>query len=441
MNHFSIFENHESNVRSYCRQFPAIFCTAHGSRIVDENGRDYIDFFAGAGALNYGHNNPHIKARLLEYLSNDGVTHSLDFFTVAKANFIERFVEVILRPRSLHYKLQFTGPTGTNAVEAALKLARKITGRQNVVAFTNAFHGVSLGALAATTNRKKREAACVPLHYVTRMPFDRFFGDDIDTAEIIEGIYKIPGGGIERPAAFIVELVQGEGGLNVASKEWLQRIAKLAKELGALFIVDDIQSGCGRTGTFFSFENMEIQPDIVCLSKSLGGMGMPLAVTLIRPDLDKWEAGEHNGTFRGNNLAFIAATTAFGYWSGEYDFGASLDDKAGWLQSELEDAAKMFAADDVELRGRGLFRGMAFRRSELAESISEAAFRHGVIAETCGPRNGVLKFMPPLVIDQNTLKEGFEKLQLAMKEVLEDAPTQVEHDERVYAGEDVSSQI
>lgn len=432
MNYLSVFENHESNVRSYCRQFPALFHTAHGAIIMDDAGRKYIDFFAGAGALNYGHNNPHIKARLLEYLNNDGVTHSLDFFTTAKAAFIERFVEVILRPRSLRYKLQFTGPTGTNAVEAALKLARKVSGRQHVVAFTNAFHGMSLGALSATANQRKRAGACVPLHYVTRMPFDRFFGADTDTAEIIEGIYKIPGGGVERPAAFIVEPVQGEGGLNVAGKEWLQRIARLAKELGALLIVDDIQSGCGRTGTFFSFENMGIEPDIVCLSKSLGGMGMPLAVTLIRPDLDKWEPGEHNGTFRGNNLAFIAATAALGYWSGEHDFGDSLGHKEAWLRSELEHIAAMFGDGDVELRGRGLFQGIAFHRAELAHAISKAAFHHGVIVETCGPRDEVLKFMPPLVIDRKTLKEGFEKLQMAVKDVLKQAPVRpVEYSERV----------
>lgn len=415
-----VFEIHESNVRSYCRHFPAVFKKAKGSMVMDASGREYIDFFAGAGALNYGHNNPHVKKVVLDYILSDGITHSLDFFTEAKSSFISKFVETILVPRNLCYKIQFTGPTGTNAVEAALKLARKVTGRQHVVAFTNAFHGVSLGALSATANPTKRDAASVPLHYVTRMPYDNFLGEGVDTAAIVEELYRKAGAGIDKPAAFIVETVQGEGGLNVASKKWLQRIAALAKEIGALLIVDDIQCGCGRLGRFFSFEEMGIDPDIICLSKSLGGIGLPLAVTLIRPELDQWGPGEHNGTFRGNNLGFVAGAAALGYWSGEFSFGAALGDKERWIKGELEETAEMFWPGSIQVRGRGMLQGLAFKQANIAQLVSEVAFRHGVIAETCGPQSEVIKIMPPLVIDRESLHEGFERLRSAMKEVLRD---------------------
>ncbi|MGV8894368.1 MAG: diaminobutyrate--2-oxoglutarate transaminase [Burkholderiaceae bacterium] len=418
MNKQRIFDDHESNVRSYCRHFPAIFQTAKGSRLYDDLGRDYIDFFAGAGALNYGHNNDHIKDRVLNYIRRDGITHSLDFHTGAKHEFIERLVVDILRPRKLNYKIQFTGPTGTNAVEAALKLARKVTGRQQVVAFTNGFHGMSLGALAATANQEKRDGSGVPLHSVTRMPYDGFYGSSINSAEIIEGALKKNGSGYEKPAAFIVELVQGEGGLNVATDVWIKRISTLAKELGALLIVDDIQAGCGRTGTFFSFEGYGIEPDLVCLSKSLGGMGLPLSVVLIRPEIDVWNPGEHSGTFRGNNLAFIAGAAALDYWTEAVDFGASLQSKATWLQNGLRQIAELFPAGTTELKGKGLMQGISIQRPGLAQQISEVVFKHGVIAETCGPDNEVLKLMPPMTIDAETMQEGFERLNAAIREVL-----------------------
>jgi len=308
------FEQHESSVRSYIRDFPTVFTKAKGYRLWDDKGREYIDFFAGAGALNYGHNPDRIMAPLLDYIREDGVVHSLDMATGAKADFIESFYRIILAPRDMSYKLLFPGPTGTNSVESAIKLARLATGRHGIVCFTNAFHGMTLGALALTGNATKREGAGVPLDGVFRMPFDGYLGDHVDTLDYFARTLEDNGSGVDLPAAVIIETLQGEGGLNVAGSGWLRRLQKLCRTYKILLIIDDIQAGCGRTGTFFSFEQAALDPDIICLSKSISGSGLPMALTLVKPEIDCFSPGQHNGTFRGNNLAFVTARHALDYW-------------------------------------------------------------------------------------------------------------------------------
>ena len=305
----AIYERMESEVRSYSRSMPRQFGRAEGVWMHDDRGGRYLDFLSGCASLNYGHNHPVLKSALLDYIAGDGITHSLDMHTEAKAAFLDALETLILQPRKLDYRAMFTGPTGTNAVEAALKLARKITGRQQVIAFTNGFHGMTLGALACTGNAGKRGGAGVPLNHVSHSPYDGYYGPDIDTAELLEQRLADPSSGLDAPAAILVETVQGEGGLNAASPQWLKRIAAIARKHGALLIVDDIQAGCGRTGDFFSFDEAGIVPDIVTMAKSLSGMGLPFALTLFRPELDQWAPGEHNGTFRGNNHAFVTASS------------------------------------------------------------------------------------------------------------------------------------
>jgi diaminobutyrate-2-oxoglutarate transaminase len=312
-----VFESLESEVRSYCRGWPAVFQKASGSHLYDEEGRAFLDFFAGAGTLNYGHNHPLLKEKLLSYLADDNIVHSLDMYTVAKRVFLETFQEVILAPRGLDYRVQFPGPAGAAAVEAALKLARKYTGRETIVSFTNAFHGMSLGALSVTGNSMKRNGAGVPLGHTVPMPFDNYLDGKTPDFLLFERLLEDSGSGLDIPAAVIVETVQGEGGLNAASPDWLRGLADLCARHEILLIVDDVQMGCGRTGPFFSFEQAGIVPDIVCLSKSLSGYGLPFAVTLLKPELDVWEPGEHNGTFRGPNPAFVTATAAMDFWAGE----------------------------------------------------------------------------------------------------------------------------
>ncbi len=404
-----VFEEIESEVRGYCRTWPVVFETARGSRITDDRGREYLDFFSGAGALNYGHNHPQLKKALLEYLAGDGVVHSLDMFTTAKRAFLERFRDTILRPRGLDYKVQFPGPTGTNSVEAALKLARKVTGREGIVGFTNAFHGMTLGALSVTGNSMKRGGAGVPLANGTSMPYDGYLGDGVDTIGYLESFLDDSGSGLDLPAAVIVETVQAEGGVNVAGFDWLQRLSDLCRRYDVLFIVDDIQAGCGRTGPFFSFEPAGVRPDIVCLSKSISGYGLPMALTLFRPELDIWEPGEHNGTFRGHNPAFVTGTEALSFWAGD-SLSLQVGEKAATVHDVLDSLAAKHAGLGAEVRGRGLLQGIRFDDCELSSAISTAAFERGLLIETSGADDEVVKLLPPLVIEPDDLDAGLEIL-------------------------------
>ena len=414
----NVFARRESRVRSYSRTFPRMFARARGAYMYDAAGRAYLDFLCGAGSLNYGHNHPVLQQALMEYLQADGITHSLDLETEAKGRFLEDFVERILRPRSLDYAVQFTGPTGTNAVEAALKLARKVTGRTAVVSFTNGFHGVTLGALALTGNRHHRDAAGVPLHDVVRMPFDGYMGDSTDTLDYFERVLGDPASGVGDPAAVIVETVQGEGGLNTASLPWLKRLETLCRRFGMLLIVDDIQAGCGRTGTFFSFEPAQLRPDLVVLSKSLSGMGLPLAVTLIRRDLDIWKPGEHNGTFRGNNHAFVTAAAAIRHFWSDGRFAAEVRRKADMLSARLQAMTSLAGPGRLVAKGRGMMQGMWCAQPSIAEAVSRIAFGKGLIVERSGPYDEVVKCLCPLTIEDGELARGLDLLEESVTEAL-----------------------
>lgn len=404
-----VFDKLESEVRSYCRSFPTVFTKGKNEKLWDRDGKEYIDFFAGAGALNYGHNNPKLKEKLIQYLVEDCVTHSLDMATEAKENLLQKFEEVILKPRNMDYKVMFPGPTGANSVESALKLARKVTGRQTIMSFTNAFHGMTLGALSVTGNKFKRKGAGVPLTHTVSMPFDSYYGEETDTVEYIERYLEDSGSGVSLPAAIILETVQGEGGINVASIEWLRKIEAICRRWDILLIVDDVQVGCGRTGTFFSFEQAGIQPDLICLSKSIGGFGLPFALTLIKSGLDIWEPGEHNGTFRGNNLAFVTAAEALSYWEDD-TLTKEVNSKGKLVNDHLSKLAGKHPDLISEVRGRGLMQGMAFKDQGVAEEVCAEAFERGLIMETSGPDSEVAKVMPPLTIETALLDKGLSIL-------------------------------
>ncbi len=417
LNSIKTFEDHESEVRGYCRSFPTVFSSAKGAWMSDIGGRHYLDFFSGAGVLNYGHNPDKIKQALIGYLARDGITHTLDMYSEAKEHFIRKFVDVILKPRGLDYKLQFPGPTGTNAVEAALKLARKVTGRSQVVSFTNAFHGMTLGSLAVTGNGFKRAGAGVPLEHCAAVPFDGYLGPDVDTLDYFEAMIGDEGSGMDKPAAVIVETVQAEGGVNVASKAWLQRLRRLTFEHGIVLIVDDIQVGCGRTGRFFSFEEAGIVPDIVTLSKSLSGYGLPLALVLIRPELDQWTPGEHNGTFRGSCPAFVTATAALSYWETP-QLERSTAAKAHWVEKRLNSMAKALGVD-TKVRGRGLIWGVEFAQAGLAARASRQCFERGLVIETAGVDDQVLKLLPSLTLSREELNQGLDIIEASLQQVLQ----------------------
>jgi diaminobutyrate-2-oxoglutarate transaminase len=402
------FERLESDVRSYIRSFPRLFTKAEGCWITDEKEDRYLDFFAGAGSLNYGHNHPVLKKPLIEYITNNGITHSLDMATLAKREFIEAFEQYILKPRDMDYKLQFTGPTGTNAVEAALKIARLATGRSEIICFTNAFHGVTAGSVATTGNSKFRNATGVSLSNSTFMPYCGYFGADIDTLEQIEKQLSDRSSGLDLPAAVLVECIQGEGGITTASAAWLQGLADLCKRFEILLIVDDIQMGCGRTGTFFSFDDIGIKPDIITISKSISGYGMPMALVLLRPELDVWEISAHNGTFRGNNLAFVTATETLRHFWKDDVFSQEIKAKGVIIHDHLQALAKKYHFIE-EIRGRGMVAGIVFSEGAHADFVTEQAFgQENLILETCGSKGEVVKLLPPLIISHEELALGLK---------------------------------
>lgn len=414
----NIFEQYESNVRSYCRHYPTVFKSAKGSVITDEAGQEYIDFFCGAGALNYGHNNPYIKEKLIEYLESDGIMHCLDMYAVAKREFIEYFEENILKPRGLDYKIQFPAPTGTNAVEAALKLARKVKGRPGIFALMGGFHGMTLGSLSLTTDADSRKGAGVVLHDVTHVPAPYMF-PELDTIKYIETLLTDDHSGVAKPAAIVLEPVQIDGGVYPFEPEYLQRLRKLCDDYDILLIADDIQAGSNRTGWFFSFERAGIVPDIVTISKSIGGYGLPFALTLIKPELDVWAPGEHNGTFRGNQLSMVAAKAGLEFMLKE-DIPGKVRAKQPIVEKFLKE--EILPLDSrLEVRGIGLLWGIDFNNipgEPLAGKVVHECFARGLIAECAGRRNNVLKLMPPLVIEEDQLRAGLAILKEAVIAVL-----------------------
>ena len=415
----SVFKRRESEARSYCRGFDTVFTKAQGSKLTDERGRTYIDFLAGCSSLNYGHNDPDMKEALVEHIASDGIAHGLDLHTDTKGAFLEAFESHILKPRNMDHKVMFTGPTGANAVEAAMKLARKVTGRTNIISFTNGFHGVTLGALAATGNSYHRGGAGTTLGDVTRMPFDGYMGENCDTANFLEAMLKDRSSGMDAPAAIMFETVQGEGGLNAASPEWIKRVASLAKEHGAQLIIDDVQAGCGRSGTFFSFEEMGVTPDIITMAKSVSGFGLPMALMLVRPEHDIFGPAEHNGTFRGNTHAFVTARVAIEKFWSDTAFQEEIAAKSRLLEVVLGEMVELVPG--AEIKGRGMMQGVDVKSGALAAEICARAFQKGLIIETSGNEDQVVKVLAPLTTPDATFRNGLSILLDATREVTDNS--------------------
>jgi len=412
-----IFDEIESEVQCYARAFPRLFNKAQGEYLYDNEGNQYLDFLAGAGTLNYGHNNPVFKKKLIEYIEQDGITHGLDLHTKAKGEFLNTFNEKILKPRNMEYMVQFTGPTGANAVETAMKLARKIKQKETIISFTNGYHGVTLGALPVADNQHHRGGAGMLLTGVDTLPYDGYMGDEIDTTSYLDKVLTDSSSGVDHPAAIIVETVQGEGGITAASFAWLKNIEKICRKHDLLLIIDDIQAGCGRTGTFFSFDDIGIKPDIITMSKSLSGYGLPFALVLLKPEHDIWKPGEHNGTFRGNNLAFVTAKAAIDhYWSDDL-FSKEVKRKGKYIYERIQKIIDTYGEGNFTSRGRGMFQGINCVSGELANKITKLAFKNGLMIETSGADDHVIKFLCPLTISDQNLKHGMDILENAIETV------------------------
>lgn len=408
----------ESEVRSYSRSWPTRFESAVGATVTAADGTEYLDFFAGAGALNYGHNDPRLKQVVVDHLLQDRLVHTLDMFTPVRDDFIRTFEELILTPRGLDYKLMFPGPAGTTGTEAALKLARKLTGRTNIVHFTDSFHGMTVGALAVTGSAKKRGGAGVPLANATVLPYDGYLGDGVDSLDYFERLLADASSGVDRPAGVIVEAVQGEGGINVASLDWLRRLADICAREEIPLILDDVQMGCGRTGAFFSFEDAGIVPDIVVLSKSISGFGLPMALTLFKRELDAWKPAEHNGTFRGIGPAFATGAEALRLFWSDDTLERAVRAKGDLADQRFRAVVEAHPEAGLSTRGRGLARGLVFPNPEHAQRVTELAFERGLIVETAGASDEVVKLLPPLTISEEELERGLAIIAEATAEVL-----------------------
>ena len=412
-----VFLNYESEVRSYCRKWPVVFDTAKGSTLIDVDGNSYLDFFNGAGALDYGHNPDYIKNKLIDYLQRDGIVHSLDMHAKAKGEFIDFFQNEVLKPRGYDYKIMFAGPTGTNANESALKLARKVTGRSNVFALNGAFHGMTLGTLSLTGDLGVRAGGGVDLSNVTHIPAPYYNNGSFDTISYLDELLSDDHSGVDKPAAIILETVQAEGGIHVFSKEFLKGIREICDKYDILMICDEIQVGCSRTGTFFSFERADVVPDMVTMSKSIGGYGLPLGLLLLKPELDIWSPGEHNGTFRGVQLSLVAAKAGLEIMINE-NVPEQVKRKEAIVREFLDNEIKPMLEDKQEIRGIGLIWGIEFNDGKLARAVLDKCFENKLLVELAGRGDSVLKIMPSLVIDEESLIKGLNIIKESMKEVL-----------------------
>ena len=413
----NVFEQYESNVRSYCRVFPDVFAKSEGSFLITENGKRFIDFWAGSGALNYGHNNPYIIEKIIDYLKSGNILHSLDLQTVAKREFIETFQNSILSPRKLNYKIQFCGPTGTNGVEAALKLARKIKNRQTVFSFMGAFHGMTLGSLAVTSGNDSRGGAGVSLNNVIFFPYNDHYYNKIDTLEYMETVLTDDHSGVPLPAAILVETVQAEGGINVADIEFLKGLRRLCDRHDIFLICDDVQAGCYRTGPFFSFERAGIIPDMVILSKSISGCGFPMAIVLLKPELDIWKPGEHNGTFRGYQPAFVGGKAAIEF-SIKNNIEKEVAEKEALIKSYLTDQI-LPINEKIKIRGIGMLWGIDCAALKVsARDIAGECYKRGLVIERAGRGDSVLKILPPLTIEKSVLTDGLDIIRDSLKQLV-----------------------
>jgi len=388
----------ESNVASYNKSFPVTFVKAVDSFLYDSSGKKYIDFFTGAGTMNYGHNNKKINDAIIDYIQDNGILHSLDMDTKAKLRFLDSLENIILKPRNLDFKVQFCAPSGANSVEAALKLSRKIKKRRKIIAFSGSFHGMSLGALSVTANKYYKNPL-FPTSDVQFVPYEDYI-DGFDSLNYLKKVLADNVSGVEIPAAIILETIQADGGVNVASIEFLKEIRNICNEFDILMIVDDVQVGNGRSGDFFSFERAGIVPDMITLSKGIGA-GFPLSILLFKSELDFWKKGEHTGTFRGNNLSFIAGSVAIQeYWSKE-NFSKEIKKKSRIMED--------FLKDFQIVRGYGMIWGIELD-SKKALLVRENCFKKGLVLELVGSEDNIVKLLPPLTIGINDLKEGLKIL-------------------------------
>jgi diaminobutyrate-2-oxoglutarate transaminase len=416
---------HESNARSYPRRIPIAILKAKGVYVHDTEGRVYFDCLAGAGALALGHNHPIVLEAIQREMAEDCPMQTLDLTTPVKDRFMQSVLESLPANFATRARIQFCGPSGADAVEAAIKLVKTATGRRSVLSFRGGYHGMTHGALSLTGHLDPKVAVAglmadvhfLPFPYHYRCPFgiggER--GQQIASA-YVENLLSDPNSGVLPPAAMILEVVQGEGGVIPAPNEWLRSIRRMTADRSIPLIVDEVQTGLGRTGTLYAFEHADIRPDVIILSKALGG-GLPLSVVLYDASLDRWLPGAHAGTFRGNQLAMAAGRATL-----EYIMANRLADHALRMGERLMGHLRLMQKDFPsigEVRGRGLMIGVEIvnanarpneygsypSNSEMAQLIQKESLRRGLILELGGRNGCVVRFLPPLIVTEGQIDD------------------------------------
>jgi len=432
----------ESNVRSYPRKLPLAIAKAKGVWVTDVEGKNFIDCLAGAGTLALGHNHDDILETLNAFLISGMPMHTLDITTPVKDQFSETLLE-LLPNKGRDYCLQFCGPSGADAVEAALKLVKIMTGRSHIISFTGGYHGMTHGALAVTGNNDPKEHLTNLMPGVQFLPFPHSYRCPVgvggkEGAGILAHQFRHFIEDVERgtplPAAVILEVVQGEGGVNPAPTHWLKQIREITKQHGILLIVDEVQTGFGRTGKMFAFEEAGIEPDIIVMSKAIGG-GLPLAVLGIKKQFDAWSPGAHSGTFRGNQLAMAAGITTLKFLNNPV-FLESVIERGNWLTTQILALQSRYPSL-AQVRGRGLMIGieivderMPLDSSKaypgdkaLAATIQKHCFQQGLILERGGRNGNVIRLLPPLVITHKECMEVLVRFELALESAVKQMRT------------------
>jgi diaminobutyrate-2-oxoglutarate transaminase len=419
----------ESNARTYPRNIPIAVRRAQGPFVEDLDGNVFIDFLMGAGTLSLGHSHPEVIDAVAQQLPI--YQHGLDFPTEIKDEFVEYEIgrlPVTMRDTT---KIHFCSPAGANAVDAAIKLCKAATGRGDVIAFHGGFHGSSHAAMAVSGSTSQRRGIANGVPGVHFFPYPYALrcslpgpSDSVGRRclEHLERSLKDPLGGIALPAAVIIEMVQGEGGVIPAPTDFVQGLRRLTRELEIPLIVDEVQTGCGRTGTWFAFEQHGIEPDVIVASKAIGGVGMPIAVILYHERLDVWEPGAHTGTFRGNQLAFAAGVTA-GRIIERDGILADVQELGAHALAELEHIVADYPAAG-EARGSGLMLGLEIvdpatgaADGATAQRLQRAALERGLIVELGGRNDSVVRLLPPLNVPRETLDRALGILREALAAV------------------------
>nr|WP_318680345.1 diaminobutyrate--2-oxoglutarate transaminase family protein [uncultured Treponema sp.] len=427
----------ESNARSYPRKFPFALAKAQGSWIEDVEGNKYLDFLCGAGTLALGHNDPEVNQAMVDMLTGNLPLHTLDLTTPTKDKFVHTLLNILPGELKNNAKIQFCSPSGTDAVDAALKLCKTATGRSSIIAFGGAYHGMGHGALALTGNLNAKNKVndlmpnvhFMPYPYSYRCPFG--LGGDAGTdaaCAYFERMLKDPECGITKPAAVILETIQGEGGVIPAPIKFLQTVRRVTKELDIPMIVDEIQCGIGRSGKFFAFEYADIVPDVILSSKAIGGT-QPMSVVIYNKKLDVWGPGAHAGTFRGNQLAMAAGTVVMNRVS-DPAFLADVVEKGEIFAKRMEEI-KSKVSIIGDLRGKGLMRGIEFidpkseadclgakkPSGEIAALVQKRCFENKLVMEKGGRNGAVMRCLCALNVSREDLNKALDIIEKVIIEV------------------------